>query len=153
MVSMLDGENVHHGWWVNITKWWDRWLIWVRIFLHSWDWVVLCHEVNPQVHKPHHAGEHVDIHVTWSGASEEPHCHYGGTHWLIRLFILSCRDTNDYPQLHSPPGLSQSPQTQVGGAWRLVFWHWQLHCHFSGWSSRFIPLLSGSRSISAMGCH
>ena len=76
------------------------------MLLQSWDWAVFHYWINPQVHKAHCAGELVDIHVTQSGVLEEPHCQYGGTHWLVRLFILSCRDTNNYPQAAFPPQAS-----------------------------------------------
>ena len=91
---------------------------------------------------------------TQNGVSEEPHCYYGGTHWLVRLFILSWQghqwpSTGCFP----PAGFSWSLHKPGLKAWRLVFWHWQLCCHFSGWNSRFIPLISESRLIYAAGCH
>ena len=137
----------------SVTKWWYGWLIWIRMFPQSWDQVVLCHGVDLQVHKAHHAGEHVNIHITWRWVLEEPHCHYGGIHWLIGLFCFLWRDTNNCPWTVFFPHASHDLCKASWRAWILVFWHWQPHHHFLGQSSRFIPPLSGSGLISTMGCH
>ena len=135
-----------------VTKWWDRWLIWVRMLLQSWDQVVFCQGVNPQVHEAHCAGEHVDVHDTWNGVLEDPYCHYWDS--------LTHKTLHDLLQGHQWPSTGCFPSQASHNlhepwqrAWRFVFWHGQLHHHFSGWNSRFISLLGDSGSISAVGCH
>ena len=61
-------SNMTGGWLV--TKWGDKWLIQIRMPPQSWGQAVLCHGVNPQVQKVHHAVDHVNIHVTtWGGVA------------------------------------------------------------------------------------
>ena len=117
---MPDGKlySMAGGWMV--TKWWGQCSFWIGVLLQSWNWAVLHHGVDTQVHEAHHAGEHVNIHVTQSGVSGEPHCHYGGAHWLIRLFILSCRDTSDCPWAVFPLQASHDLCKPGQRAWRLV---------------------------------
>ena len=53
-----------------VAKQWDGWLFWVGMLLQSCDWVVFHQGVNFHVHEAHHAGEHVDIHVTQNGCQK-----------------------------------------------------------------------------------
>ena len=64
------------------TKQWSRWLVSVGELPQSWDWVVICHGVEPQVHYTQCAGEHINVHLPQGGVPEQP-CHgYRGSQYL-----------------------------------------------------------------------
>ena len=141
LFSMASGKMV--------TKWSGLCSVWIRVLPQGWDWADLCYGVNPQVHDTQHTGEHFDKHLTQSGMLEELGCHDGGTHYLVRLFSSSWRDTDDYPQSAFSLQASHDFHKPRQRAWGLGFqllWH-----HLLGWSSRLISSLGGSWSISTMG--